>query len=85
MLPLTEDFLDRTVESIDWPRYSVIGFSLTIAQVASSMAMARQIKKRHPDVKIVFGGTDLNPFFRPRWNTKSDEERENDGDKMKNE
>jgi ribosomal peptide maturation radical SAM protein 1 len=54
--PVTEAFLDRVLEETDWSKYDVIGFSLTISQVASSMALARLIKLRHPGVTIVFGG-----------------------------
>ncbi|MFF4010658.1 RiPP maturation radical SAM C-methyltransferase [Streptomyces sp. NPDC001717] len=54
--PVTERFLHNCLESIDWSQYRVIGFSLTISQVASSLALARLIKQRHPSVQIVFGG-----------------------------
>lgn len=54
--PLTERFLDDALEGTDWSRYDVIGFSLTISQVASSLALARLIKRRFPLVTIVFGG-----------------------------
>jgi ribosomal peptide maturation radical SAM protein 1 len=56
LVPVTGDFLDRMVQSIDWGSYQVIAFSLSIYQTAPSMAMARRIKKLHPGVKIVFGG-----------------------------
>lgn len=54
---VTEEFLDRCLESEDWSRYTLVGFSLTIAQTAASMALARRLKKRHPAATIVFGGS----------------------------
>lgn len=54
--PVTERFLSDAEAACNWSRYDVVGFSLTISQVASSMALARLIKIAHPDVTIVFGG-----------------------------
>ncbi len=54
--PLTDEFLHRCLEQLDLDRLDVIGFSLTISQVASSMALARLIKLAKPEVAIVFGG-----------------------------
>lgn len=54
--PVTEEFLRRCLAQLDLERLDVIGFSLTISQVASSMALARLIKRAKPEVSIVFGG-----------------------------
>jgi ribosomal peptide maturation radical SAM protein 1 len=54
---LADAFLDRCVDATDWSSYDLVGFSLTIAQTAASMALAQRIKARHPDVTIAFGGT----------------------------
>ncbi len=54
---VTGDYLDRMAETVDWRSYDVVGFSLTISQTAASMALARRIKRLHPGVTIVFGGT----------------------------
>ncbi|MGY1826320.1 RiPP maturation radical SAM C-methyltransferase [Blastococcus sp. SYSU DS0541] len=54
--PVTHQFLLDAIDSVDWGSYAVVGFSLTISQVASSLALARLIKRRHPQVTIVFGG-----------------------------
>lgn len=50
-------FLDRLEEEIDWSRYDIVGFSLSTQQMGASLAMARRIKLRHPETKIVFGGS----------------------------
>jgi ribosomal peptide maturation radical SAM protein 1 len=57
LVSTTGKFLDDVAAREDWSRYDVVGFSLTISQTAPSMAMARWLKKRHPDLKIVFGGS----------------------------
>lgn len=51
------EFLDRCAGETDWSSYDLVGFSLTIAQTAASMALAQRIKARYPDVTIAFGGT----------------------------
>lgn len=53
----TGKFLDEVAAREDWSRYDVVGISLSVAQTASSMALARWLKLRHPRLKIVFGGS----------------------------
>ncbi len=55
--PVTARYLDRTMEETDWSRYDIVGFSLTISQLGASMALARLLKKKHPRMVIVFGGS----------------------------
>lgn len=57
LVPVTDHFIQKSAEEIDWSRYDVIGFSLTILQLASSMALIREIKQRNSDVTIVCGGS----------------------------
>lgn len=54
---VTGKFLEDVAAWPTWERYDIIGFSLTISQTAASMALARLIKLRHPQVTIVFGGS----------------------------
>ena len=49
-------FVDACVERVDWSRYDWIGFSTSFHQHCASLALARRIKVRYPDVRIVFGG-----------------------------
>lgn len=51
------NFLDRVETDIGWDRYDIIGFSLSTQQLGASIAMARRIKIKHPNVRIVFGGS----------------------------
>lgn len=53
---VSRDYLSRIETGIDWGAYDVIAFSLSIYQTAASLALARRIKRRYPNVKIVFGG-----------------------------
>src|SRR4029078_9458024 len=36
--------------------YDIVGFSSTFQQNIPSLALARELKRRHPGVKILFGG-----------------------------
>lgn len=55
--PVTREYLDNMVESVDWSVYDVLGLSLTISQLGASMAFVRRVKLRHPGIRIVFGGS----------------------------
>lgn len=50
-------FLDTCEQEIDWGKYDIVGFSLSTQQLGASIALARRIKKQHPTVRIVFGGS----------------------------
>ena len=45
------------VGSHDWTQYTLIGFSVCFHQLFASLAAAREIKKKHPQATIVFGGS----------------------------
>ena len=49
-------YLERCEKAFDWSHYSVIGFAASFQQTMSSMCLAKRIKTRFPDVKIVLGG-----------------------------
>ncbi len=42
----------------DWSSYDLIGFSITVSQLTSSLYMIRQIRDRHPHCNLVVGGAD---------------------------
>jgi ribosomal peptide maturation radical SAM protein 1 len=54
---VTETYLTDMVDTTDWSRYDIVGCSLTISQLGASMAFARQLKLRHPHIKVIFGGS----------------------------
>jgi len=53
---LHRDILDR----YDWSRYALVGFTLNYGQTVASLFMAREIKKRNPACKIIFGGAEAS-------------------------
>lgn len=53
-------YIDDCLASVDWSQYRVVGFSATFAQTLASLLLARRIKDRHPDVKIVIGGANVD-------------------------
>jgi ribosomal peptide maturation radical SAM protein 1 len=52
-------FVDRCAASVDWDAYGVVGFSSLFQQNAASLALASRIKARHPAIRIVFGGANM--------------------------
>jgi hypothetical protein len=52
-------YLDRLMEAIPWQQFRVIGFTSTFQQNAASFALARQIKRRHSDICLLFGGANF--------------------------
>jgi ribosomal peptide maturation radical SAM protein 1 len=49
-------FIDFCVNSVDWSRFGLIGFSVVFQQTLASIALARALKKRHPSIPIIMGG-----------------------------
>lgn len=54
--------LDREVErwsALDWGSYDVVGFTVMFQQLNLSLRLAHRIKERHPRVRTVLGGINL--------------------------
>ena len=49
-------FIDFCIDSVDWSRFGLIGFSVVFQQTLASIALARALKKRHPSIPIIMGG-----------------------------
>ena len=49
-------FIDFCLESIDWSRFGLIGFSVVFQQTLASIALARALKQRYAHIPIIFGG-----------------------------
>lgn len=49
-------FIDFCVDSVDWSRFGLIGFSVVFQQTLASIALARALKKRYPTIPIIMGG-----------------------------
>ena len=52
-------FLKKCME-IDWRQFDVIGFSVTFQQLMASLALAKMIKEKYPNIKIAFGGNTVH-------------------------
>jgi ribosomal peptide maturation radical SAM protein 1 len=52
-------FIQSCLDAHDWNRYKVVGFSSVFQQQAASLALARRLKERFPELVIVFGGANL--------------------------
>ena len=53
-------FIDDCLTRINWEQYRVVGFSTTFAQTLSSLLLAKHLKERNPNTKIVFGGANVD-------------------------
>lgn len=53
-------YIDECLASVDWSQYRVVGFSATFAQTLASLLLAKRIKDRHPDTRIVLGGANVD-------------------------
>jgi ribosomal peptide maturation radical SAM protein 1 len=49
-------FLQWCLEAIDWTRYDAVGFTSTFEQNIASLALAKELKRRHPQITLIFGG-----------------------------
>jgi ribosomal peptide maturation radical SAM protein 1 len=52
----TVEFLDEVVEQVDWASFGVIGLSVTFQQMVASLALAKALKARYPELPVVLGG-----------------------------
>lgn len=57
MVNAIPSFLDYCMNTIDWDRYTVIGFTTMFEQNGASLALAKRIKARYPDKIVVMGGS----------------------------
>jgi len=53
----TDEFYNWIIENIRWKDFDIIGFSLNYGQLLPSLSIAKKIKERFPDKKIIFGGS----------------------------
>jgi len=56
MREYAEDFLEDCLDTIDWSKYGLIGFTSTFHQNTASLALAKKLKQAFPEVLIAFGG-----------------------------
>jgi len=49
-------FIDFCADCTDWGRFGLVGFTVVYQQLLASLALARALKKRYPQLPIVMGG-----------------------------
>ncbi|MCC6617269.1 MAG: RiPP maturation radical SAM C-methyltransferase [Anaerolineae bacterium] len=49
-------FIQYCLDAVPWDDYAIVGFTSTFEQNIASLALARQLKARYPQMTIVFGG-----------------------------
>ena len=49
-------FIEFCMNSVDWSRFGVIGFSVVFQQTLASIALANALIKRYPHIPIMMGG-----------------------------
>ncbi len=64
---LLPGFIEDCLAMADWGAYRVVGFSSTFQQNVASLALARRIKQRHPEVVVVFGGANMEDEMGPEY------------------
>ena len=50
------NFIEYCLNSIEWEDYSIVGFTSTFEQNIASLALAKKVKNRFPEIVTVFGG-----------------------------
>jgi len=48
--------LEDALSDLRWEDYGLVGFTCSYGQTVPSLALARLVKRRHPRVRVVFGG-----------------------------
>lgn len=52
-------FINFCLDSVDWNRFGLIGFTVVFQQLVGSLALARALKQRYPHIPIIIGGASL--------------------------
>jgi len=58
---LLEKHINQLVEKNDWGAFQFVGFSVCFNQLISSLTAASFLKKKYPDLSVVFGGSSCIP------------------------
>jgi ribosomal peptide maturation radical SAM protein 1 len=54
------EFLQWATDSIPWNEYKIVGFTSTFNQNIASVTLAKLIKEKYPEIKIIFGGANFD-------------------------
>jgi ribosomal peptide maturation radical SAM protein 1 len=53
------EFIDFCLNSTDWSRFGLVGFTVVFQQLVGTLALARALKQRYPNLPIIMGGASL--------------------------
>jgi ribosomal peptide maturation radical SAM protein 1 len=53
------EFIEFCLNAVDWSRFGLIGFTVVFQQLVASLALARALKQRYPNIPIIMGGASL--------------------------
>ena len=53
------DFIEHCYQQVEWQQYKLVGFTSVYLQNTASLALAKLIKARHPEITIAFGGSNF--------------------------
>ena len=52
----TPHYLSHCLKTVDWSNVDIVGFTSTFSQNLASLALAKELKAKYPNIQIVFGG-----------------------------
>lgn len=53
------EFIEFCLNAVEWSRFGLIGFTVVFQQLVASLALARVLKQRYPNIPIIMGGASL--------------------------
>ncbi len=53
------EFIEFCLNAVEWSRFGLIGFTVVFQQLVASLALARALKQRYPNIPIIMGGASL--------------------------
>lgn len=53
---VSNEYFERCLNAVPWEEYRVVGFTTSMMQTVASLRLSLLLKRRHPHLKIVFGG-----------------------------
>jgi ribosomal peptide maturation radical SAM protein 1 len=62
-----DGFIARCADTVGTDRYDIVGFTSTFQQNCASMALARELKGRSPQITTVFGGGNADGEMGAEW------------------
>ncbi|MEN8140535.1 MAG: RiPP maturation radical SAM C-methyltransferase [Thermodesulfobacteriota bacterium] len=61
VITILSDHLERFVSQIEWQGFQLVGFSICLNQLLASLAAIVQLRRHHPSLPVVVGGSSCIP------------------------